>query len=45
MDDIVFRCSHEDLGKMFSDVMRSKFEMSLLDALNFFSRAADILEV
>jgi len=36
VDDIIFGATNNDLGDEFSKLMRSEFEMSMMDELNFF---------
>jgi len=36
VDDIIFGATNNDLCNEFSKIMRSEFEMSMMDELNFF---------
>ena len=36
VDNIIFGSTHNDLCDEFSKLMRSEFEMSMMDELNFF---------
>ena len=38
VDDIVFGSTNDELSKSFGEIMRIKFEMSMMEELNFFLR-------